>query len=95
MKRRSIGPAFERCPAEKINDWGNRSVLTIISCIAATFGFWAIVIFVVDYLAPLLYRGADESVEISWNSNDAIFVAVKIVGAMILCYLIARSRKSR
>lgn len=95
MKRRTIGPAYERCPAEKINESLNKNVLTMLSCFGGTVILWFIINFLVDNLAPTVYRGIDDDMEIPWNSSDPIFVAIKRVGMILLCWWIIRSRKTK
>ena len=58
LKRRRIGPAYERCPAEKIKEWASRNVLSIFGSSIAAFLFIGLV-----HLVVILLNWLNENTE--------------------------------
>ena len=92
MRRRQIGPAYERSPADKMGEWTNRNTLVLISSIAAAVGVWFAVNWIVDGLMNFLARGSDETMANQFNSNDPVFICVKLVLCLATIFIILKSR---
>ena len=88
MKRRTIGPAYERSPATECSEWASRNFLVLLSAVIAAAIWWFVVDWVVDKLINFL---ADNETN-QYSSQDSVWIAVKVIGALILAVLICKSR---
>ena len=88
MKRRTIGPAYERSPATVCSEWASRNFLALLSALIAAVIWWFVVDWVVDKLIPFL--ADDEAAQ--YSSQDTVWIAVKVIGSVILAVLICKSR---
>jgi hypothetical protein len=88
MKRRTIGPAYERSPATECSEWASRNFLSLLSAVICAGIWWFVVDFVIDKLIPLVAK--EEAVQHS--SQDSVWIAVKVIGAVVLAVLLCKSR---
>ena len=88
MKRRTIGPAYERSPATECSEWASRNFLVLLSAVIAAAIWWFVVDWVVDKLINFLAENATNQ----YSSQDSVWIAVKVIGALILAVLICKSR---
>jgi hypothetical protein len=89
MKRRTIGPAFERSPAERFSEWARRNFLTLLSALAATAVWWFIINWLSDRFLNFLAGKEDDP---AFSSQDPLWIAVKIIGSFILAIVICKTR---
>jgi hypothetical protein len=76
MKRRTIGPAYERSPATECSEWASRNFLSLLSAVICAGIWWFVVDFVID----------------KHSSQDSVWIAVKVIGAVVLAVLLCKSR---
>lgn len=88
MKRRTIGPAYERSPATECSEWASRNFLALLSAVICAVLWWFVVDWVVDKLIPFLAE--DEATQ--YSSQDSVWIAVKVIGAVILAVLVCKTR---
>ncbi len=88
MKRRTIGPAYERSPVTECSEWASRNFLALLSAVICAALWWFVVEWVVDKLIPFLAE--DETTE--YSSQDSVWIAVKVIGAVILAVLVCKTR---
>jgi heme/copper-type cytochrome/quinol oxidase subunit 2 len=92
MKRRQIGPAYERSPADKMSEWTNRNTLVLISSIVAAVIIWFIIGWVVDDFVNFLATDGDETVEKPYSSNAPAVIAFKLVACLGSIFIILKTR---
>lgn len=92
LRRRTLGPAYERCPSETISEWTNRNLLILIAAIVGAILFMVVTNLVVEYLMNFLASGGDEMAERRFDSNHWTAVTVKIVGGIMTAYLVCKGR---
>ena len=88
MKRRTIGPAYERSPATECSEWASRNFLALLSAVICAVLWWFAVEWVVDKLIPFLAE--DEATQ--YSSQDSVWIAVKVIGSVILAVLVCKTR---
>jgi len=88
MKRRTIGPAYERSPAQEWSEWASRNFLALLSAVICAALWWFVVDWVVDTLIPFLAE--DEATQ--YSSQDSVWIAVKVIGALILAVIVCKTR---
>lgn len=92
MKRRSIGPAYERSPAEQVGEWSSRNILVLLSAVGVAIAFWFIVNAVVDGLFNFLAtNGHDDQIQ-PFRSDDPGWMWVKVIGSIICIFFICKRR---
>ena len=94
-KRRSIGPAFERSPLEKVTDWAYRNVLFLISTIVTVFIWLLLVNWVFDHMLPVATGDGSGTQEIVESSNGPGAIAVKLVGTLLIILLFHKQSTKR
>jgi hypothetical protein len=92
MKRRSIGPAYERSPADKMSEWTNRNTLVLIASLIAGILIWFAINWVVDDFINFLATDGDETVDKPYNSNHPACIAFKLIASLGSIFLILKSR---
>lgn len=94
VKRRHIGPAFERSPLERLTDWFYRNMLFVIAAILAIVIYIPAINWVFDSLFPMLEGGGDAGQKVTISSNHPVAITVKAVGSLaILIIFYTRSNK--
>ena len=88
FKRRRIGPAYERCPAEKIKDWGTRNLLALVGSSIAAFVFIVIVHGIVILLNWINENASADGIE-SFDNTSVVTLTIKFLGAMITFIIVA------
>lgn len=88
MKRRTIGPAYERSPATEYSEWATRNFLALLSAVIFAVLWWFAVEWVVDKLIPFMAK--DQPTQ--YSSQDTVWIAVKVIGAVILAVLVCKTR---
>jgi len=88
MKRRTIGPAYERSPVTECSEWASRNFLVLLSAVIFSVAWWFVVEWVVDKLIPFLAE--DEATQ--YSSQDSVWIAVKVIGSVILAVLVCKTR---
>lgn len=92
MKRRKIGPAYERAPAEKIGEWSTRNSLTLVSGVVIVAIYWWLVNISVDHLFNFLASGGEEGAEIVYYSDHPLALAAKIIGGLLIILILVKTR---
>ena len=93
VKRRKVGPAFERSPANKLGEWYSKNTLIFMAGLVAAVVFWFGMDLLVDSFLNFLVSGGDNSKENMFSSNDTKWIITKIVGSLVLFAVIAKSAK--
>ncbi len=93
LKRRKIGPAYERSPIKKLSEWSNNNLLILGSALLLGVVFWFGVDLVVDGFLNFLATSGDEAKEKPFSSNDTMWILVKIFGSLGVCTFVAKSAK--
>ena len=91
LKRRRLGLAYERCPAERVGEWLRRNMLVLIASFVGMGLWWVAVILIVSFL-NWLATGGDPGEIPPYDPDDPNFIAVRIVGGLVVFVLIAKSR---
>ena len=91
LKRRRIGPAYERCPAERLGEWLRRNLLVLTASFFGMALWWVAVILIVGFM-NWLATGGDPGQIPPYNPDGPEFIAVRIIGGLIVFILIAKSR---
>jgi len=92
LKRRKIGAAFERSPAEKLGEWSGRNLLVLIAAVGGAVGWWLLVDWIVNGLLNFLFKGSQESLEDPFSSEDPMWIGVKLIGAILIAILIGKTQ---
>jgi hypothetical protein len=93
VKRRKVGPAFERSPAKRVSEWYSKNTLIFMAGLIAAVVFWFGMDILVDRFLNFLVSGGDDSKENMFSSNDTKWIITKIVGSLVLFFAIAKSAK--
>ena len=93
LKRRKIGPAYERSPVKKLGEWSNKNLLILGSAFVLAIVFWFGVDLLVDGFLNFLAAAGDESKEKQFSSNDTMWILIKIFGSLGMFVLVAKSAK--
>ena len=91
-KRRGIGPAFEKSPLQRFNDWSTRNILILIGAVAVCVGYWLLINFMVDYLLNFLATQGQEEMEKPYSADDPLWITIKLVGCFGLMVFIAKTK---
>ena len=91
-RRRKIGPAFEKSPIQRLNDWSTRNILILIGAIGVCVGYWLIVNFVVDFLLNFMVTQGKEEMEKPYSSDDPTWIIIKLIGSVITFFLVVKSK---
>lgn len=95
MKRRGIGPAYERSPLERLKEWAMRNMLLLIAASVGSVIFvygtnWAF-----DKFFPALNAGGSAGAEVTVSSNSPPAMAVKVVGVVLIVAFMYRQSTRR
>ncbi len=94
LKRRSIGPAYERCPAERIGEWSRQNLLIILATGIGIFLWW----FAVDamiWVANFLKTGGDPDEIPPFDPDSMVAIGARIAGAVIILIIMIVKSKIR
>ena len=91
-KRREIGPAFEKSPLERLNDWSTRNILILMGAVAVCVCYWFLVDFMVDNLLNFLATQGHEEMEKPYSADDPLWITIKLVGCLALTVFIAKTK---
>ena len=89
MKRRTVGPAYERSPAERFSEWASRNFLTLLSSLIAAVVWWFIIEWLSDSFLNFLAGKEDDP---QFSSQDPVWIAVKVIGSLIIAVVICKTR---
>jgi hypothetical protein len=89
--RRSIGPAYEKSPAELVGRWLTTNILRVFSAVAAVAVFCLIVNWLVNGLFNFLAADGKDDVVKTFSSDAPAVSLVKIFGSLIIVFFICRS----
>ncbi len=92
MKRRKLGPAYERAPAEVAGDWVHRNLLVLASIVVFSVIFLILFNVFVDQGLNFIASGGDEATASRFDSNHPTAVAAKIIGVILISVLLIKSR---
>ena len=92
LRRRKIGPAYERSPLQRLWDWINRNLLILISSVGLSFIYCVILNFFVDNMFNFLATGGNEEVEDPFSSNDDMWILMKLVGSLVIIYSVLKAK---
>ena len=90
--RRSIGPPYERSPAERLGRWIMDNLMVVISAIIVAVVFCFIVDMTVNKLFNFLQTNGHDELQGTFSSSDPIVDAVKVIGSITLIYVICRRK---
>jgi hypothetical protein len=92
MKRRTIGPAYERAPAEQIGEWTSRNLLVLLSAVVITAIWWWLTNFMVGRLLPFVASdGLDRTVPLL-DPDSSGWIAFKIISAVLILVILVKTR---
>lgn len=95
FKRRSIGPAYERSPLEKLTDWGYRNMLFLFS-VSVGIVFWMLLMnWTFDSFLPGIQGEGSGAQEIQESSNGPIAVVIKLVGSLLIVWFFNKQSHKR
>lgn len=90
--RRTVGPSYERCPAERAGRWLSENIVRVAATIVAIIGFSFLVDVTVDRFLNFLELGyeMDETPksEYTFHSDAPAVDWVKVIMSALLVYLI-------
>ncbi len=92
MNRRTIGPAYERSPSEKINEWVQRNLLTLSSALVLVVVFWFLYNEAVIRIMNFMSTGGDPTAEPPYSADHPISIAIEIVGALMIIGILVKTR---
>ena len=92
VKRRRIGPAFEKSPIQRLNDWSTRNILILIGTVGICIGYWLVVNFVVDFLLNFMVTQGQEEMEKPYSSDDPNWIIIKLVGCLLIFFIIIKTK---
>lgn len=95
FKRRSIGPAFERSPLERLIEWAYQNVLFLISTAVAIAVWLVLVNWAFDKLFPTVTGEGTGAQEIRESSNGPVAVALKLLGALVIVLVFHKQSNKR
>ena len=78
FKRRSIGPAYEKCPAEYLKEWGGRNLFIILGGI-----IMGILFIVACHVLVIVLNQFDLSDEDKYDNYSMFSLCIKSIGAAI------------
>lgn len=92
MKRRTLGPAYERAPAERMGEWAQRNILALCSAVILIVIYLFLFNFIVDDLLQFLATGGDQGADMEFYSDHPVCIAIKIVGSLLIGFIIVKTR---
>ena len=92
VKRRKIGPAYEKSPIQRLQEWSTRNVLILFGAIVCCVVYWFIVNFAVDSLLNFLVTQGKEELEKPYSSDDPLWITIKLVGCIVILVLVTKSK---
>ncbi len=90
FRRRRIGAAYERAPAERVADWARRNTLVLISGIFAGIAWCGVVIGA--YWGMNLISTNTGEMGTEFNDGSPVGIAIKLIGSLIIFILIVKSQ---
>lgn len=90
--RKTIGPAYEQCPADRLTRWVSENILKLISAIIVAIIFCFVVDWLVDGLFNFLATDGKDDVQSGFTSSSPVVDAVKVFGSIVLIFLICKNR---
>ena len=88
VKRRTIGPAYELSPAEKLSNWSSDHSLRLLAGVAAAVAFWIAADLLVNLINYIDSGGIQESLN-RFSRNDPFILWTKIIGSPALGIFVA------
>lgn len=88
LKRRKIGPAYEKSPAELASFWLMDNLLRILAAFIACVLFCLAVDWIVGDLLNFMANEGKEGVEDTYSGTEPIYVGLKVCGSFILSYFL-------
>ena len=92
VRRRKMGPAYERSPIQKLNDWSTRNILVLLGTIVICIVYWFIVNFFVDFLFNFLATQGQEELEKPFSSDDPVWISLKLVGCLVIMLISIKAK---
>ena len=86
LKRRKIGPAYEKSPAELTWFWIMDNSLRLISAFIICVLFCIVVDWVVGDLMNFLVTEGKEGTEQEYSGTEPIYMGLKIAGSFLIGY---------
>tara|TARA_B100000609_G_C16850278_1_gene249979 strand:- start:32 stop:316 length:285 start_codon:yes stop_codon:yes gene_type:complete len=92
MKRRKIGPAYERSPFERFSEWTQRNLLALFSGAVISLIYLLLINFLVNYFIPFLSSGASDTRLEGAGDSSPLWLTVKILGTIIIFIILFVTR---
>ena len=90
--RRTIGPAFEQTPVERLLRWVSENLLKLMAAIVVAIVFCFVVNWLVDGLFNFLATDGKDDVQGPFSSSSSVVDIVKVLGSIFLIYFICRNK---
>lgn len=94
LKRRRIGPAYERCPAERLTDWGHRNLLLVIATAIGAVAWWNGVTLLVMFFNWLATEGSPDKIE-PYDADSPLAYGARVVGTIVVFIVMVIRSRSR
>ena len=91
--RRRPGAAFEQCPSEKVGYWFSENLFRVISSLISVGFFCLAVNITVDKFFNFLATDGKDVIDKPYTSHSPTVDAVKLVGSLIIVYLICKKKR--
>ena len=91
-RRRKIGPAYEKSPIQRLNEWSTRNILILIGGVGICIAYWFLVNFVVDFLLNFMETQGQEEMEKPYSSDDPTWIVIKLVGCLAIFFFVAKAK---
>ncbi len=92
LKRRTIGPAYERCPAERLGEWTRQNTLMLIASVICVAVWWGTVTGLV-YFFNWLSTDGDPAKVPPFDADAWYALLARLIGSFIIfIIMLLRSR---
>ncbi|MCH2175955.1 MAG: hypothetical protein MK193_09530 [Lentisphaeria bacterium] len=88
LRRRTIGPAYERCPSERVGDWSRRNLVALITATVVMVLWWLAVRMFTVFLNWMHAQDHPDDIP-PYYDGLPMFVSIKLIGGIILFILVS------
>lgn len=89
--RRKIGPAYERCPADKVGRWLSDNFMLLVSAVIVGILFCYLINSIIALMNFLATNGKEDA-EPPFTTTSSIVSGIKVVGGGLAAYLVCLRR---
>lgn len=93
--RRTIGPAYELCPAERTGRYLSENFMRLVSGLVVALLFCLFVNFIVNNLLNFLASSGIEEAEQKFTHKTITVDLVKVIGGTSLVYFVLMTGKAK